>query len=555
MICCLYLVSFPTSAFALTSTTVKNVIEVETEYALNEMEAEYLGDYYLTINVPEDGRIKIWVKNISKDIYEPDFTMPTGDGTNSFRLWNKDKGEMNSGWITVDKGYYQPQICIDGFRNIDEETVYIEFQSNAEYVGEDEDNNSSSVANDLEIDQIYQGNYSIYVESNSGQYDNDYFKIVVDKKGWIDINLENLDNDDYNVPFELYSSSNKLITSVQQSEGDSIQTTSISVTAGTYYLNIMPNAYKSAEYSLEVGFRCYSHEYEGYEVLSCASFSNTGTKEKICSVCGDIYTETIYAIKSAALSEAKYVYDGEIKKPDVIIKDTEGNKLETGVDYTVNYDTGRKKVGRYKVKIKFIGDYTGAKTLYFTIVPKATATLKTELFGDHDNVKISWKKVTDASGYLVSYKKSTSTKWSTPIDTTNLTYKVKNLDDGKKYDFKVIPYYKTSSGTTKYYSTEATKKSSIYTLKAITQKSVKKYSSSKVTISWSDISGETGYQVYKMTKKNGKYTVVKSYKTSKNFINISSSKGTKYYYKIRAYKKESTETVYGPWSKVKSYKL
>ena len=79
-------------------------------------------------------------------------------------------------------------------------------------------------------------------------------------------------------------------------------------------------------------------------------------------------------------------------------------------------------------------------------------------------------------------------------------------------------------------------------------------SSSKVKVSWTNISGETGYQISKSTKKSGT-SIVETYKTtSGKSKTISATKGKTYYYKVRAYKVVDGKKIYGPWSSVIKYK-
>ncbi len=74
-----------------------------------------------------------------------------------------------------------------------------------------------------------------------------------------------------------------------------------------------------------------------------------------------------YEIKSAKLSESKYIYDGNLKTPGVTVKDTNGNTLSEGTDYTLSYSKGRKRVGEYSVTVTYEGKFSGTDTLYFTI--------------------------------------------------------------------------------------------------------------------------------------------------------------------------------------------
>ena len=273
-----------------------------------------------------------------------------------------------------------------------------------------------------------------------------------------------------------------------------------------------------------------------------ATTSKNGKKYYECCVCGDTKSSsTIYKIAKVYLSTTEYAYNGETKKPSVKVYDSKGKKLTEGDDYKLSRPSSSKKIGKYTIKVTFKGDYTGTKNLYYTIGPKNTSSVKATLYG-YDDVKVTWKKVSGASGYKVYYKKSSSDTWSSKT-TTSTSTKLSNLSDGVKYEIKVVAY-KTISGVKCYNSGKET---SIYTLKKITGVKVAK-SSGKVKVSWKNISGESGYQISKTTSKS-KTDVVSTYKTtSGKSKSISATKGKTYYYKVRAYKTVDGKKIYGPWS-------
>ena len=73
-------------------------------------------------------------------------------------------------------------------------------------------------------------------------------------------------------------------------------------------------------------------------------------------------------------------------------------------------------------------------------------------------------------------------------------------------------------------------------------------------VKWTNISGETGYQISQSTTKS-KTKIVATYKTtSGESKKVTATKGKKYYYKVRAYKVVDGKKIYGPWSSVKAYK-
>lgn len=179
----------------------------------------------------------------------------------------------------------------------------------------------------------------------------------------------------------------------------------------------------------------------------------------------------------------------------------------------------------------------------------APAKMSTTLYG-YDDVKISWSKVSGASGYYVYYKKSTSSEYAPLTRTTATSAKAANLTDGIKYNFKVVPYYK--SGDSRYQSAKY-KTSSLYTLKEMKTPKVSK-SGTKVKVSWDKISGATGYQVAQYQKKSGKYVKLDGCYTKDASKLFTAAKGKTRYYRVRAYKIVDGEKIFGPWSDMKSYK-
>ena len=249
------------------------------------------------------------------------------------------------------------------------------------------------------------------------------------------------------------------------------------------------------------------------------------------------------------LSAEKLAYTGKVQAPGVTVTDKAGKKLTQNTHYTVSYSSGRKQVGKYTVKITLKGNYQGNKTLSFVIVPKAPSSVSAVLYGYND-VKISWKKVSNASGYYVYYKSPTDTSYKRLSATTGTSVKKANLNDGVKYTLKVVPYYKNGKNI---YTSLSSKAASVYTLKKVSTPKISK-SGSKVKVSWTNIEGETGYQISRSTKK-ANTSIVSTYKTTSGTSKtLSAKKGKTYYYKVRAYKVVNGKNIYAPWSNVISYK-
>lgn len=241
-----------------------------------------------------------------------------------------------------------------------------------------------------------------------------------------------------------------------------------------------------------------------------------------------------------------------------IVKDKNGKILEKDKDYTVKYSSStRKEPGKYSLVIKGINDYIGFVKRDVIITPEAVDGVKVRSSrekGGYDDAYVSWNKVNGASGYQVYARRPSKTsKWTYLGRTTKTNFLEKDLYDGWKYEFKVIPYVKRDD--VRYRTTEDYSRVSMYTLKKVSTPSVKKYSSSKAKVTWKNISGESGYQISRSTSKTGT-NIVSTYKTTKGTSKVvSASKNKGYYYKVRAYKVVLGEKVYAPWSSVKYYKV
>lgn len=119
---------------------------------------------------------------------------------------------------------------------------------------------------------------------------------------------------------------------------------------------------------------------------------------------------------------------------------------------------------------------------------------------------------------------------------------------------------KPSSATTeqKPSDTTTTQKLSTTTVKDILKKvskiNLQNLKKRKVRITWKKVKSADGYQVYRATKKNGKYKLVKVVKGNKkvSYTNTKLKKNKKYYYKVRAYRTVKGKKVYGAFSSKKS---
>lgn len=150
-----------------------------------------------------------------------------------------------------------------------------------------------------------------------------------------------------------------------------------------------------------------------------------------------------------------------------------------------------------------------------------------------NSVKLTWKKVSNAKGYLVYQYDSTKKKWnkiaSVPSNTT--LYTVKKLSSGSTYRFAVKAYLMqdkqqvTSPSYTSLYT--ATKPASvILNVSAGKQKAILK---------WNKVKGSTGYRIYYKTNAADAWNKLGDIKDT-DYIKTKLKSGKNYFFMVKAYK-------------------
>lgn len=285
-----------------------------------------------------------------------------------------------------------------------------------------------------------------------------------------------------------------------------------------------------------------------------AAYGGDGAYITACDVCNEIFKQEFFARPDEyELSTKVCTYNGKVRKPSVTVKDADGKTLIEGEDYDIIYPDEMKLPGKYVVKVLFKGNYLGEKSLDFTIKPKATTGVKAKT-QTTKTITLSWSKTTGATGYRVYQYSSSKGEYVLKKSLTGTSYKVTGLKEGTPYKFKIRPYTKSEDGTVIWGAdskvlTTATK-TATPTIKSISN------SSRKVTITWNNVSGESGYQVYYSTSKNGTYKKLGSVGADKTtYTSEKLTAGKTYYFKVRAYKKVDDKTIYGAFSDIKSIKI
>lgn len=235
------------------------------------------------------------------------------------------------------------------------------------------------------------------------------------------------------------------------------------------------------------------------------------------------------------------------------------NKAENATNYKIEY---RKAGKNYKFKTLKTIKGTGAtvpklsaNTLYYIkVTPFATKDNKT-YYGSNAIIKVA-TATTSINGLKVTNNgKAISIRWNRNKNATG--YKVYRLNSKKKYvqvktikgnKKTVFKDTKVKSGKIYYYKVKAYRTYNGYGtvlsdyskqvfspcgLYATTVKT--KSFSGKITVSWSKVSGASGYKVYQSKSKNKGYKCVAK-TTKRSYTTKKLIKNKTYYFKVQPYK-------------------
>ncbi len=240
---------------------------------------------------------------------------------------------------------------------------------------------------------------------------------------------------------------------------------------------------------------------------------------------------------TATLAKTIYTYDGTAKTPSVTVK-MDGKTLVFNTDYTVSYGNNIQ-VGTAKVTVTGKGNYTGSKTVDFTIVEAAAEKPAASIICRKTVYKVAYGtkpfEIEASSRSRMTFTSSRPKVAAVNKSTGKVTIKstgvaiitIKAGKTSKKVAIKVSP-----------------KKQSVKEIKAVKGK--------KLTAKWAKDKMASGYQIQISTDKKFEKNVKtgKSSKTSYTFTKLKT--GKKYYVRVRSYKKYGKETLYGAWSTVKT---
>lgn len=161
-------------------------------------------------------------------------------------------------------------------------------------------------------------------------------------------------------------------------------------------------------------------------------------------------------------------------------------------------------------------------------------------------VTLSWSKAADdVTGYRVYRYDADQDKYVYLKSTASRKYTDEDVTSGKTYQYKVRCYW--TIGGTNYYGNYSSVVSVTTPPAKVSGVSTAVRSSTYLTLSWDKVSGASGYRIYKYNTSSKAYekvtTISKGSTVSYKITGLTAA--TEYQFKVRAYKKTDTGTLWG----------
>lgn len=248
----------------------------------------------------------------------------------------------------------------------------------------------------------------------------------------------------------------------------------------------------------------------------------------------------------------EYGYTGEAITPAVIrvvLADEEGNvsvmyeEQIAKVEYSDNV-----KVGMADAKVSFVG-YNGSLTYKeaFAVVPSKVEELKVKE-ATKEAITLEWKENSNADGYFV-YKSMDAGETYEVVGTVEgkdvLTFQDTAMKFNAIFEYYVCAYKDIAE--LQYVGVKSDDVKQVTPLETPKLASVSSVAYNKIALKWDRVDGAVGYQVYKSSTKNGKYTCIADIKDGEatTYTDTKCELGKEYYYYIKACQKIEEQEFYG----------
>ncbi|MGN1316570.1 MAG: fibronectin type III domain-containing protein [Acutalibacteraceae bacterium] len=352
------------------------------------------------------------------------------------------------------------------------------------------------------------------------------------------------------------------VYAVDGSDKSVVSGTYNAVFLGTKYIKSLSNAYGGVKITWDKAngakyYRLYRKESGGEWVYitkvssSATSYTDKGAKNGV---------KTYYAVRSengnslSTYSSKSFTY---FASPEVKVSNKTSaitvswSKISGATSYYVyrkaSGDTSWKRLGIVTKNIYTDKDVKDGKTYIYTVkayngktfsgyntsgwsIKRLSAPKLKSIVNSTNGITVKWDKSTGASEYIVYRKTGSASTWEKIYTTKSLSYTDKKVSAGKTYIYTVVAVSGSSRST---YIADGLK------MKRLEIPSLKNAKSSKsgVTINWGEVTGASGYYIYRKDSASGSWKQIAkvSGKTTTSYLDKTAQKGKTYYYTVRAY--------------------
>lgn len=197
--------------------------------------------------------------------------------------------------------------------------------------------------------------------------------------------------------------------------------------------------------------RCVGQHTEETVVENKASTEYEGKIVTRCKNCEQVMAEEIIAQASVSLSKDSFIYDGEEKTPNVIVKDSLGNDISSD-NYRVIMPSDRINVGLYSLEVEFKNHYEGYVVVNMKIHPRGTV-IQNAWFNGNSIMLTIQESTEQVTGYEIRYSVSENFENAETLTinrASEIFSALNNLQENTNYYLQIRTYYLTGGNT--YYS-------------------------------------------------------------------------------------------------------
>lgn len=268
--------------------------------------------------------------------------------------------------------------------------------------------------------------------------------------------------------------------------------------------------------------------------------------DKITDLKASTVTTDTITLKWSKVSGAKtykvYRYNTSTKKWKVIDKVTKNTYTDEKLTSGKLYSYGVRAVA---VENKKNVEGKASNIVKVVTKPAKVGSLKSSSLTD-TSVKLSWTKAAGAQGYGI-YRYDSSTKKYTYVGkTTSTSYTVKSLSASTSYVFAVRAYTQVKGTVYGAYSEKLTVKTKAPSIAKVTGLKLHSVKDNGFRLSWTKVSGATGYQVAVYDTSAKKWVLHGT--TTKTYIDVTVKNAKEQTYRVRAYVKSGSKVTYGSYS-------